>query len=181
MSNSEELVDQLRREIQRLGLNLDSLPGGGLAADSATLDDLLQRIHGLTPPVTWRDIIPNIPAHWIEGRPDTWTTRYRPLGAYDYQSLPTGPAIHVDWPRATDPICLERLIAAAQAAGWPVHAGGFIEVSSPDWPTLDAIIVLDAGTDSARLDDFLEWLGQRADVTLAAVPRRGNEQYVQGP
>jgi hypothetical protein len=179
MSNPDEFFAAFRREIQRLGLNLDSLPGGGLAADSASLDNLLQRIRGLTPPVTWRDIFPDIPAHWVEGRPDTWTTRYRPLGSYDHQSLPTGPAIDVNWPRATDPTCLDRLIGAARADGWPVHGGGFIEVTNPDWPTLDAIIVLDAGTDGARLDGFVEWLGERPDVTLAAVPRLGNEEYIR--
>ena len=178
MSHHDEFFAAFQREIQRLGLNLDSLPGG-LAVDAASLDALLQRIRGLTPPVTWRDIFPDIPTHWVEGRPDTWTTRYRPLGPYDHQSLPTGPAIHVHWPRATDLSCLDRLIDAARAAGWPVHGGGFIDVSNPDWPTLDSIIVLDAGTHGARLDAFLEWLDQRSDVTLAAVPRRGTEHYVR--
>lgn len=179
MSTLDEFFSAFQHEIQRLGLNLDSLPGGGLVADAASFDDLLRRIRALTPPVTWRDIFPDLPAHWVEGRPDTWTPRYRPVGPYDHQSLPTGPAIHVDCPRATDPSCLDRLVGAARAAGWPVHGGGFIEVTDPDRPTLDAIIVLAAGTDGDLLDDFLEWLGQRSDVTLAAVPRRGDEQYVR--
>lgn len=51
-------------------------------------------------------------------------------------------------------------------------------ITNPNWPTLDAMIVLDAGTDEARLGDFLLWLGQRSDVTLAAIPRLGNETYV---
>lgn len=164
-------------EFRRLGLRGNELPGGGLAVqDSAAFLRFLQTFE---PPITWRDVFPDLPSHWLPGRPETWTTPYRPLGPYDHQSLPTGPAIHVEWPRATDPGCLDGLIGAARAAGWPVYGGGFIEVTNPDWPTLDAIIVLDAGTGDARLDHFLEWLGQRSDVALAAVPRRGNERYAR--
>jgi hypothetical protein len=177
----DELFLAFRTEVRRLGLHLDTLPGGGLAGDADSLAGLVERIRGLAPPVTWRDIFPDIPAHWVEGRPETWTTRYYPLGPYDHQSLPTGPAIHVDWPKTTDPICLDELIDAARVAGWPIHGGGFIEITNPDWPTLDAMIVLEAGTDDARLDDFLEWLGEYPDVTLAAVPRRGSEDYVRDP
>ena len=72
------------------------------------------------------------------------------------------------------------MIDSAREAGWPVHDGGFIEqITNPEWPTLDAMIVLAAGTDAARLDNFLEWLDQRSDVELAAVPRRGDEDYIQ--
>lgn len=160
-----------------MGLHGNELPGGGLAVHDS--EAFLRFLQTFEPPVTWRDIFPDLPSHWLPGHPETWTTPYRPLGLYDHQTLPTGPAIHVDWPRATDRSCLERLIGAARSAGWPVYGGGFIEVMNPDWPTLDAMIVLDAGTDDARLDAFLEWLGQRLDVSLAAVPRRGNEEYVR--
>ncbi|HSQ32903.1 MAG TPA: hypothetical protein VLN49_23765 [Gemmatimonadaceae bacterium] len=163
-------------EFQRLGLRANELPGGGLAVQD--WEAFLRFLQTFEPPVTWRDVFPDLPSHWLPGRPETWTTRYRPLGPYDHQSLPTGPAIHVEWPRTTDPSCLDGLIGAARAAGWPVYGGGFVDINDPDWPTLDAIIVLDAGTVDARLDDFLEWLDQRSDVSLAAVPRRGNEQYV---
>jgi len=178
MLRHDQLFAALQQELQRLNLSLDSLPGGGFAADDS-LDDLLERTRALVPPVAWREVFPDIPAHWVEGRPETWTTRYRPLGPYDHQSLPTGPAIHVAWPRSTDHRCLADLIDAARAADWPVHGGGFIEITNPEWPTLDAMIVLAAGTDATRLDDFLEWLDQRSDVELAAVPRRGDEAYVR--
>lgn len=181
MSTPAEHFSALRAEFQRLGLDLDALPEGGIAADVGALGKLLQRVRSLEPPVTWRDIFPDIPSHWIPGHPKTWTRRYRPLGPYDHPSLPTGPAIHVAWPKATDPDCLSQLIDAARAAGWPVHGAGFVEATNPAWPTLDAMIVLNAGTSEARLDDFLQWIDQRSDVELAAVPRRGNEQYVRDP
>ena len=167
----------IESEFRRLGLRTDDLPGGGLAVQDS--EAFLRVLQTFEPPVTWRDVFPDMPSHWVPGRPETWTTPYRPLGSYDHQSLPTGPAVHVDWPRETDPSCLDRLIRAARTAGWPVYGGGFIDVTNPDWPTLDAMIVLDAGTDDGRLDAFLEWLGQRSDVSLAAVPRRGTEQYVR--
>jgi hypothetical protein len=178
MSTQQELIAALEREFQRLGLQPDALPGGGLAADAAALDQLLAHLRALASPATWREVFPDIPAHWVAGQPETWTTRYRPLGPYDYQALPTGPAVHVDWPRTTDPVCLDRLITAARAAGWAIHGGAFVEVTNPDWPTLDAMIILEAGTAQAKLDEFLEWLGKRSDVQLAAVPRRGDETYV---
>ena len=177
MSNPEQFFAAFQREVHRLGLDLAALPGG-LAADVASLNDLLQHIRALTPPVTWRDVFPDMPAHWVEGQPETWTTPYRPFGVYDHQSLPTGPAIHVQWPRASDPRCLDRLMDAARAAAWPVHGGGFLDVGDSDWPTLDAIIVLDAGTDADQLDGFLEWLGRRSDVAVAAIPRRSDEHFI---
>lgn len=176
MSSHDEVMRAIESEFRRLGLRGDELPGGGLAVQDS--DAFLRFLRTFEPPVTWRDVFPDLRAHWEPGRPETWTTPYRPLGPYDHQTLPTGPAIHVNWPRATDPSCLDALIGAARSAGWPVYGGGFVEVTTPDWPTLDSMIVLDAGTDEARLDDFLEWLGQRSDLSVAAVPRRGNDEYV---
>ena len=177
MASDDEVMRAIEAEFQRLGLRGNELPGGGLAVQDS--EAFLRFLQSFEPPITWRDVFPDLPAHWLPGRPETWTRPYRPLGPYDHQTLPTGPAIHVEWPRATDPACLGGLLAAARAAGWPVYGGGFIEVTDPDWPTLDAMIVLDVGTSDARLDDFLEWLGRRSDVMLAAVPRRGNEGYIQ--
>ena len=176
MSSDDEVMRAIESEFRRLGLRGNELPGGGSAVQNS--EAFLRFLQTFEPPVTWRDVFPDLPSHWLPGRPETWTTSYHPLGPYDHQSLPTGPAIHVEWPRETDRSCLDRLIGAARAAGWPVYGGGFVEITNPNWPTLDAIIVLDAGTDDARLDEFLEWFGQRADVTLAGVPRRRNEGYI---
>lgn len=118
----EELmnIDQraaIEQELARLGLRLMDLPA--LAVGPGRLDGLLQHLRGLPTEATWHDVLPEWPRHWVPGRPETWTTRYRPFGPYDYQELPTGPAVHVSWPKGTDPECLSNLLAAARAAREP--------------------------------------------------------------
>jgi hypothetical protein len=178
-SNEKGLFRALKAEFARLELDLHALPGGGLAMGPVGVDELLRRLRQLQPPVTWREIFPDLPAHWAEGRPETWTPRYAPFGAYDYQELPTSPAVHIHWPKDEDPSCLDRFVAAARQAGWGIYGGGFIDVTNPEWPTLDAIVVLARDTTQATLNAFLRWLEKRPDVRLAAIPRNGTEEYVQ--
>jgi len=159
-------------EVLRLGLRLEDLPGGRLAVDDS--DAFLRFLRTLEPPVTWRDVFSDLPAHWIPGQPETWTTSYRPLGPYDYQELPTGPAVHVIGPSATDGEWLHRFVGAARRAGYAVHGAGFIEGNDK----LHALIVLDRDTDARRLGAFLEWLSGQPLVELAAIPRVGDEDYL---
>lgn len=142
-----ELHAAVLDELRRLRLDIDALPGGGLASDPDGLAGLVERMRALTPPVTWRDVLSDLPAHLVDDRPETRTAPYFPIGPYDYQSRPAGPAIHVTWPRETDRDCLDRLLAAARASGWPSYGAGFLDIPNPNWRTLDAMIVLDAGTD----------------------------------
>lgn len=171
MSSDDEAQRAIESEFRRLGLRADELPGGGLAVqDSKAFLRLLQT---LEPPVTWRDVLPDLPLHWLSGRPETWTTSYRPFGPYDYPELPTGPAVHVIGPSSTDDSWLEQFVGSARDAGFAVHGAGFIEGTG----TFHALIVLDRSAGTQQLDTFLEWL-TRQPVELAAVPRRGDETYV---
>ncbi len=111
------------------------------------------------------------------GKPESWTVPYQPFGPYDYQKLPTGPAVHVCWDKPGAPDQLDRLIAAAKAAGWPIYGAGLIKTTNPKWQTVDAMIVLRTGTDGDGLADFLSWL-ETQKVQIATVPRRGDEQYL---
>jgi hypothetical protein len=99
------------------------------------------------------------------------------MGPYDYQELPTAPAVHVTWPKETDAACLDRLLIAARADGWAIHGAAFLSIPNPRWPTLDAMIVLARGTDAGRFHEFLQWLDEHPDVSIAAVPRNGDERY----
>lgn len=78
MSSHDEAMHAFELEVLRLGLRLEDLPGGGLAVQD--LDAFLRFLRTLEPPVTWRDVFPDLPAHWVPGRPETWTTAYRPFG-----------------------------------------------------------------------------------------------------
>ena len=178
MPKAHELFAAVFDEFKRLRLDPSALPGGGLSLDAGGVSGLLERMRGLAPPTSWRDVFPDLPAHWIDGQPETRTPPYRPLGPYDYRSLPTGPAIHVSWPRETDRKCLDHLLAAAKESGWPIYGAGFIEILNPDWRTLDALIVLAADTGEDRLGAFLTWLDEQPEVTLTAVPRTGTETYL---
>jgi len=82
--------DAIQAELGRLGLAWEDLPAGGLASRG---DDFLKRLRTFAPGLTWQDVLPDLPPHWLQGRTETWTTPYRPLGPYDYQELPTGPAV----------------------------------------------------------------------------------------
>jgi hypothetical protein len=171
MSSHDEAMHAFELEVLRLGLRLEDLPGG-LAVDDS--DSFLRFLRTLEPPVTWRDVFPDLPTHWSPGRPETWTIPYRPFGPYDYQELPTGPAVHVIGPSATDGEWLSQLVDAARRDGFAVHGAGFIEGNN----AIHALIVLDRDTNAQRLDVFLEWLSEQPRVELAAVPRVGNEDYV---
>lgn len=108
---------EIEQELARLGLRLMDLPG--LAVGPGGLDGLLQHPRGLPTGATWHDMLPELPRHWVPGRPETWTTRYRPFGPYDCQELPTAPAVHVSWPKGTNPECLSTLVVAPDKRGRP--------------------------------------------------------------
>ncbi len=172
MASHEEDLQALQTELKRLGLRIADLPGAGLAAASgAAFEQFLARLRTMAPGVTWRDVLPELPAHWESGRPETWTTPYRPFGSYDYQELPTGPAVHVVWDRDGAP-ALEQLVGAARQVGWPVYGAGFIQ------PPLHAMIVLERGTTEGQTGSFVEWLNEQSGLRVATIPRTGRETYL---
>jgi hypothetical protein len=168
-------IAALTAEFHRLGLDPHELPGLSVAAGH--YEALIAHLRSLAPGITWHEALPGFPKHWIPGKPETWTVPYRPFGPYDYQTLPTGPAVHVCWEKPGAPDQLDRLVAAAKAAGWPIYGAGWIDTTNPKWRTVDAMIVLRAGTDGDALGDFLSWLEEQR-VRIAAVPRRGDEEYL---
>jgi hypothetical protein len=75
MNRSElaKKAKEIQADFDRLGLDPDEMPGGGLSVGGEALEPLLLRLKALAPGVTWRDIFPGIPAHWEAGKPETWT------------------------------------------------------------------------------------------------------------
>jgi hypothetical protein len=178
----QQEVEQQRliaTEFERLKLPASELPGGGLAIAGGPggLARFLAHLRGLEPGATWHDVFPDMPKHWVPGKPETWTRPYRPLGPYDYQELPTGPAIHVIRGAApTDGEWLASLVIEARVAGWPVFGAG--PAASGNRSHLGhAYIVLERGTDQDVTWAVAEWLNSRPNLELAGVPRTGNEEY----
>ena len=169
-----ELTKALRAEFERLGLRVEDLPAGGLAGDRSGVQDLLARLRLAKAAVTWRDVFPDLPAHWVAGRPETWTVPYRPLGPYDYQELPTAPAVHVSWrEREKSDQRLLSLVNAARAAGWQIHGAGLLPSDNPKWPSVDAMIVLERGTTEEQCLEFSSWLETQSGIELCSIPRIG--------
>ncbi|AHG88130.1 hypothetical protein J421_0593 [Gemmatirosa kalamazoonensis] len=172
MTDSDYLA-AVEHELTRVGLSLAELPGLAMASDAR--EPFLARLRTLPPGAGWRDVFPDLPPDWRE-----WDAlpRYRPLGAYDYAEPPAGPAVHIQWPdRDGDAGRLDTLVAAARAVGWPVYGAGLIPITNAAWPTMDALVVLTRGTEEDTLGKFVEWLEAWSDASLAAIPRRGTEQY----
>lgn len=129
----------MEAEFERLGLNVRDLPG--LAMKGSDIDQFIARLRSMQPGVTWHDVLPDLPPEFVPGQFDTWPRRYKPFGPYDYQELPTGPAVHIHWDRARGPALLDELVGSARNAGWPIYGAGHIPIENPEWPTLDAIVV----------------------------------------
>ena len=72
-SEMDKTARLIQVELDRLGLDTDQMPGGGLSLGGATLEPFLARLRSMAPGVTWRDVFPDLPAHWEPGKPETWT------------------------------------------------------------------------------------------------------------
>jgi hypothetical protein len=174
MASDEPGIEALEAELKRIGLTIDDLPG--LVIGPKGIDDLIAHLRSLPSGATWRDVFPDLPSHWMPGQPDTWTTPYDPFGPYDYQELPTGPAVHIYWERAGDPVHLHELTAGARNANWPVYGAGLL-ADNAAWSTVHAMIVLARGTSEDCLHEFVLWLETQPGVRIAAIPRNGTEDY----
>jgi hypothetical protein len=169
----------LQSELDRLGLKLEDFPGGGMSGERGALKEWLLQLRSLEPGVGWRDVVPDLPAHWEPGRPETWTTPYHPLGPCDYPELPAGPAVHVHWPEGVESSPLEEFVISAREAGWPVHGAGLIEQLRSTPREFHAHIVLDRGTDEETFDEFLAWIDEQPGVEIAVVTRAVGQKYLE--
>lgn len=180
MDDAEHTQQLIMAELGRLGLDTARAPFGVLSegADLRGLASVLAHLRTLDPGATWHDVFPDLPKHWLPGHPDTWTSPYLPRGPYDYQELPTGPAILViqdtaseDWGWVTS------LAAEARAAGWPVYGAGPAPSGTTVVPGY-AYVVLERGTSEDVTWGVAQWVDSRAGLTLGGVSRTGAEEYL---
>jgi hypothetical protein len=178
VSELSESFAEIMAEFQRLGLRLDDLPYGAFAAAPGGAERFLEELRRLQPGATWHEVFPDLPPHWVPGRPETWIRPYRPLGAYDYPTLPTGPAMHVHWPAGSDSDPLPAFVATARAAGFRVFGAGLIE-QIQEWRQFDAHVVLDRDTSEEEFDEFFVWVNEQPDVEIAVITRPVGTRYLQ--
>lgn len=151
MPSGAEWFHQVVAELERIGLNFYESPYQTFAGEPGGAERFVQSLRELQPGATWRDVFPDMPAHWVADQPSTWTMPYHPFGPYDYQELPTGPALHLGFPTHSDPACLTNLLAAAREAGWLIQGADFLDIPNPKWSTLDAMVILDRVRRKRRL------------------------------
>ena len=96
MTNVESIVKAIFAEFDRLGLVLSESPYQGMAAGPGGPEALLDQLRAMQPGVTWRDVHPDMPSHWVIGRPETWTHPYEPLGSFDFPNT-AGSARNLRW------------------------------------------------------------------------------------
>jgi hypothetical protein len=181
--SAQDYLSAIIVELERLGLSIEDWPYDAMATSGsdplAPLAEWLDHLRTLQPGVTWHEADPELPTHWVPGEPDTWTTPYCPFGPYDYQQLPTGPAVHVSWKQAGSAEALAVLVEDARGAGFAVYGAGPIDEVNTRGTEYDAFVILEAGTSDDALGRFIEWLEERTAPILAAVPRTGFETYLE--
>lgn len=160
-------------ELERIGLDVGEL--AGLAVTHSA--ELLAHLRTLKPGSSWHDAFPDVPKDWDPRDRRNLKAPYRPYGSYDYQELPTGPAVDVYWQK-TEPHDLDALVAEAKRAGWPIYGAGFHHASNPDWPFQSAFVVLQRGTTEDRFGEFTLWFEARKTPTIAGIYFRPDEWYV---
>jgi hypothetical protein len=174
---SPDILGEIVLEFERIKLRLEDLPG--LVINTGVEHDLLIRLRALPVGATWRDVFPEMPEHWVPGRPETWTKPYRPLGPFDYPALPTGPAVHVYWPHGRKKSPLDDLVREARKAGWPVHGAGLIDKPQSEARQFHAHIVLEHGTDEETFAEFLSWIEEQPQVEIAVITRPVNQKFFE--
>jgi hypothetical protein len=177
VSDDSLFFERFKFECDRLGLNLYDLPGLALDSGPDAQTRFLERLGAMSPGVTWHDVFPDLPKHWVMGEPDTWLAPFRPFGPFDFQELPAGPAALIGFEPDSDRSCLTTLLSEARDAGLPIHSGGFLDVANPDVSSLDAIIVFNRNAKVESAYEFWKWIESRSDIAFHSVLRRGDEKY----
>jgi hypothetical protein len=159
------------QQLERLSLDEATCPYaglaiGGLAAENALLSHLQQ----LAPGATWRDVFPDMPAHWDLHQPDSWTYPERALGSFDYPNPPRGSAVFASvHPRgevAAGTAALERVTAL----GIPIFGAGMVL----DRGDPHLYVVLPLGAPNEHVEQLAEFLSQQPGIGNAYPERFEN-------
>lgn len=149
--------EQYLRELARIGLAEQTSPYAGIAIGSdAAAAQFLSHLQQLDVGATWRDVFPDMPAHWDLDDRNTWTdpTERAPLGSFDYPDSPRGTAIVVIPDSMHDMTAVTAAVDSVQALGVPIFGAGL--VLDRGVPHAYVVLPLGASRDAAeRISEFL--------------------------
>jgi len=120
---------QYLHELERLGLAEATCPYAGMATDSdAAAAHFLSHLQQLDVGATWRDVFPDMPAHWDLDDRKTWTdpASERPLGSFDYPDPPRGTAILAGLDGRGDVTAASTALERAHSLGIPIYGAGMV-------------------------------------------------------
>jgi hypothetical protein len=158
MNDGKKSAEEIRGELKRLGLNPSENPYGNVAASREALEQLLALLRKMRPGVTWRDVHPDMPAHWELGNPATWTVPFKPLGDFDFQQEPAGTAFLLRWVEPNAEARHHELVEYARSEGWPVYGGAIKPTNGEGYEMNIGFIVLPLGVDADTVWAMQEWL-----------------------
>ena len=178
-----ELAAAIDVEYERLGLDKLTSPSGNVAGTVEGLEQYLTMLRRLPVGATWRDIDPEIPAHWDLDDDSTWTEPYEPYGDWDYQQTPAGCAVMVAFKEFGEGAKFAAVIERAKAAGFVIYGAGMQYTrESPNGPRSTnesnwGIIVLPLGASDDEQWALYELALKQPEVFHARPDRREDAVY----
>lgn len=174
-----EISKSIDRELARIGLNQLEAPYG-LAGTVEGLREFVELLRALPVGATWRDVHPDIPAHWVLDDDSTWTHAFRPYGDWDYQSPPAGSSIVVSFGEAQAHDRFQALVGRAKAAGFPIYGSGIEPRHSEESQVTSGYIVLPIGTAQSIQFELADWAREQPDVIISRCDRNEDDVYFEG-
>lgn len=159
---------QYLQQLQRLGLDEATCPYDGIASSGSEAEEqLLSHLRQLAPGVTWRDVYPDIPAHWDLNDPDSWTYSERTLGPFDYPSAPRGSAVFASLDVLADVAAGTVAIEKSAALGIPLFGAGMVL----DRGAPHLYIVLPLGAPHDHVEQLARFLREQPGIGNAYAER----------
>jgi hypothetical protein len=179
------LMEAHDAELLRIGLDKWKSPMN-LAGTIEGLQDFLAHLRSLPVGATWRDVHPDIPAHWDLEDDETWIEEYEPLGDWDFQSTPAGTAVQVNYDEFGQSAHFNALVQRAKEKGFAIH-GASIRYSLDDngvrtdresnW----GVIVMPLGTTDEESWKLADWIREQPGVMSSYNYRMESDRYYIPP
>lgn len=155
---------EIEAEFARLGLRNEDIPGGGLAfSGQDAVEDFLAHLRSLPSAATWRDVFPDLPAHWDVDDPETWTMPERCLGPFDFPEPPRGSAVFASMDIRGDVDAGEAALRGLESLGIAIHGCGVIR----DRGHPHLFVVMPLGALEADLDRIADYLREQPGMANA--------------